>query len=405
MRTAALACDSSTPTAAQGVSVRLDFHPSREMTLGVEWELGLVDPTSGDLACRAEDLLHLVGTLADPHAHTPQPRVVKELMLNTVEIVTGVCANAGEAAKDLDALLRRVLDGAASLGLDVFSAGAHPNARWEDQLVSDGARYATLIDRTQWWGRQMLIYGVHVHVGIPHRAAVLPVINAMLTYHPHLQALSASSPFWAGIDTGYASNRALMFQQLPTAGLPFQFETWAQYEAYLDDVFATGVIDEVSELRWDLRPSPQIGTIEVRVADAVPTLAELTGLAAFTHCLVVDTYQRLTAGEHLAVLPPWHVQENKWRAARYGREAIVICDPANTERLVTDDVTNLLERLWPVARRLGCAEELSLVEMMISAGASYQRQRQVAARHGGDLRAVVRHLVEELAAGAPARGC
>jgi len=155
-----------------------------------------------------------------------------ELILNTVELVIGVCRNAGEVAAELGATLGAVRAAADGIGVHVFSAGAHPFARWEDQRVSDGARYATLIERTQWWGRQMLIYGLHVHVGIPHRDAVLPVLNAMLNFGPHLQVLTASSPFWAGLDTGYASNRALMFQQLPTAGLPFQFDTWGQYEAY-----------------------------------------------------------------------------------------------------------------------------------------------------------------------------
>ncbi len=375
--------------------MRLDFHASERTTLGVEWELGLVDPATGDLVPRSPDVFAALPDLPRGTA----TRVVKELMLNTVELVSGVSENAGEAVADLGESLAAVRAAADGLGIELLSAGAHPFARWEDQQVSDGARYATLIDRTQWWGRQMLIYGVHVHVGIPSREAVLPVINAMLTYHPHLQALSASSPFWAGIDTGYASNRALMFQQLPTAGLPFQFTAWEEYERFLDDVFTTGVIDDVSELRWDLRPSPRLGTIEVRVSDAVPTLRELEAVAALTHCLVVDCYERLGAGEDLPVLPPWHVQENKWRAARYGTEAIVICDAASREALVTDETLVLLDRLEPLARRLGCVEELRGVERIVADGASYVRQREVARAHGGDLRAVVAHLVEELRAG------
>jgi carboxylate-amine ligase len=255
----------------------------------------------------------------------------------------------------------------------------------------------------------MLIYGVHVHVGMPSRDAVLPVLNAMLAFHPHLQVLSASSPYWAGTDTGYASNRALMFQQLPTAGLPFQFGTWAEYEAYIGDMLTTGVIDELSELRWDIRPSPALGTVEVRVSDGVPTLQEVTALAALTHYLVVDLDDRLRAGEPLPALAPWHVQENKWRAARYGVDAIVILDAGSggraggpiRERLVTDDLVDLLERLEPVAKRLGCTGDLATVEDVLRAGASYQRQRRVAAEHGGDLRAVVRSLVAELRAGRP----
>ena len=118
----------------------------------------------------------------------------------------------------------------------------------------------------------MLIWGVHVHVGLPERERVMPVLSALLNHYPHLQALSASSPIWAGVDTGYASNRALMFQQLPTAGLPFQFETWAEFEAFAGDQLTTGVIDELTEIRWDVRPAPHLGTLENRICDGVSTL-------------------------------------------------------------------------------------------------------------------------------------
>jgi glutamate---cysteine ligase / carboxylate-amine ligase len=378
--------------------VHVDFTPSPAPTLGVEWELGLVDAGTGDLVQLADTVL---AALPGPDGSPGHPRIKQELLLNTVELVTGICANAAEARADLAGSLAEVRGVTDGLGVELFSAGTHPFAAWQDQRVAEGPRYATLIDRTQWWGRQMLIYGVHVHVGLPHRDAVLPVLSAMLAYHPHLQALSASSPFWAGIDTGYASNRALMFQQLPTAGLPFQFATWEQYEAYLDDMFTTGVIDELGELRWDLRPAPHLGTLEVRVADGVPTLREVTAIAALTHCLVVEACDRWREGTLPAPLPPWHVQENKWRAARYGTDAIVVLDAKGAERLVTDDVLDLVERLAPVARRLGCTAELEDVAALVADGASYSRQRAVAAAHDGDLRAVVTDLVARLRADVP----
>lgn len=378
--------------------VHVDFVPSPAPTLGVEWELGLVDAASHELVQLADTVL---AALPGPDGSPGHPRIKQELLLNTVELVTGICRTAGEAAEDLAGSLAEVRGVTDGLGVELFSAGTHPFASWRDQRVAEGERYATLIDRTQWWGRQMLIYGVHVHVGMPHRDAVLPVLGAMLAYHPHLQALSASSPFWAGIDTGYASNRALMFQQLPTAGLPFQFDDWGQYEAYLDDVFTTGVIDDLAELRWDLRPAPRLGTLEVRVCDGVPTLTEVTALAALTHCLVVEACDRWRDGALPRPLPPWHVQENKWRAARYGTDAIVVLDAAGTERLVTDDVLDTVERLAPVARRLGCAAELASVADLVAAGASYRRQREVAAAHSGDLRPVVADLVARLRADVP----
>lgn len=377
--------------------VRIDFRGSPRPTLGVEWELALVDRTSRDLVSRAQEVL------TTAHGRLEQPHLLHaELLRNTVELVTGVCDDVGEAMADLRTTYDVVAAAAAEHDADLFGAGTHPFASWSTQQLSPGHRYEELINRTQWWGRQMLIWGVHVHVGLPEQARVMPVLSALLTYYPHLQALSASSPVWAGTDTGYASNRALMFQQLPTAGLPFQFERWEEFEAFAHDQMTTGVIDDLSEIRWDVRPASHLGTIENRVCDGVSNFDELAALTALVHCLVVDLDTRLAAGETLTVLPPWHVQENKWRTARYGLDAIIILDAASNERLVTDDLDDLLTRLEPVARRLGCADELRSVADIPRRGASYQRQRAVTAA-GGDLVAVVDSVVRELRDGvAPA---
>ncbi|MBM6545601.1 glutamate--cysteine ligase [Janibacter sp. YIM B02568] len=371
------------------------FHPSAGPTLGVEWELALVDHETLDLVPRADDVMPAL------EAKHISARFHRELLSNTVEIVTGVCRDVPEITADLSRSLEALREVTDPLGLDLLCAGTHPFAQWQTQEVSEGERYATLIDRTRWWGRQMVIYGVHVHVGVTDVARVLPILDGLLPFAPHLQALSASSPFWVGEETGYASNRAQMFQQLPTAGLPFQFSTWAEYERYVDDLLVTGVIDELKEIRWDIRPAPHLGTLEVRVCDGVPTLRELAAITALVQCLVVWLDDRLTDGGTLRTLPPWHVQENKWRAARYGMDAIIICDDRNRERLVTEDLMDLLERLTPVARRLGCEQELSDVALIVRHGASYQRQLAVAQQEG-TLVSVARSLVDEMRAGAPA---
>ena len=376
--------------------MRVDFQASAGASLGVEWELALVDSHTGDLVPVAETVLAAVQR-QEP-AEEP-PRIKQELLLNTVEVVTGICGTVAEATANLAASVAQVRAVTDPLGVELFSAGSHPFSSPIHQQVTRKARYTTLIDRTQWWGRQMVIYGVHVHVGIRSVHKVLPILNTLLNYFPHLQALSASSPFWGGTDTGYASNRALMFQQLPTAGLPFQFERWEQFESYVGDLLTTGVIDHLNEIRWDIRPSPSLGTVEVRVCDGLPTLAEVGAIAALTHCLVVDLDRRLDDGQTLPTLPPWHVQENKWRSARYGLDAEIILDAGGRERLVTEDLTDLLERLTPIAKALDCASELANVQDIVRCGASYQRQRAVAAAHGGDLRAVVASLVGEMRAG------
>jgi carboxylate-amine ligase len=370
--------------------VPIDFTDSPAPTLGVEWEFALVDKQSRDLVNAASELFDL-----GLSRHGPEPRIHKELLRNTVELTTGICRTTGEAVDELSSMIDLVRPLADELGVDLYSAGTHPFAEWTNQLLTPGHRYEELIARTQWWGRQMLIWGVHVHVGV-RREHAMPIVSALLKWYPHLLALSGSSPIWAGTDTGYASNRAMMFQQLPTAGLPFQFEQWSDFESYAQDLVVTGVIEEIDEIRWDVRPAPALGTVEVRICDGVSTLREMRALVALTHCLVVDLSDRLERGEQLPTMPPWHVQENKWRAARYGLDAWIILDERSNERLLQEDLHELLERLAPVATRLGCSNELALVEDIPRLGASYQRQRLVAGRTDGDLVAVVDSIVREL---------
>ncbi|MBY4570854.1 glutamate--cysteine ligase [Gordonia sihwensis] len=369
----------------------IPFHGSPKPTLGVEWELALVDKSSRDLSNAADRLFELV----DARAGDQRDKIHRELLRNTVELVTGICTTVGEAMDDLGGSLDVVRGLCDEIGIDLYGAGTHPFAEWSAQQLTEGHRYAELIERTQWWGRQMLIWGVHVHVGIDSRDKVLPILSSLLKFYPHLLALSASSPMWAGRSTGYASNRAMMFQQLPTAGLPFQFESWSEFEGFAQDQKTTGIIDHLNEIRWDIRPSPHLGTIEVRVCDGVSNRRELAAIVALTHCLIVDLDRRLSTGQTLPQMAPWLVQENKWRAARYGLDAIIIQDAECSERLVTEDLAELLVRLEPVAASLGCLEELGTVADIIAGGASYQRQRRVLSETG-DMRKVVDSVVAEL---------
>jgi carboxylate-amine ligase len=375
----------------------IDFAPSAQSTLGVEWELALVDAGTGELVSCAREVLDGVRARhPELHADEEHPHIKQELLLNTVELVTGVCRTVAEATADLQLSLDAVREVTDPLGVELFSGGSHPFCAPRSQPVTEGERYSRLIDRTRWWGQQMVIYGVHVHVGVDRRDKALPVLDGLLNYFPHFQALSASSPFWAGEDTGYASQRALMFQQLPTAGLPFQFRSWAEYEQYVQDMFTTGVIDAVSEIRWDIRPVARLGTVEMRVCDGLPTLQDVGAVAALTQCLVDEFSAVLDDGGSIPTMPPWHVQENKWRAARYGLDAIIILDAAGNEQPVTDHLIEVLNRLEPVAVKLGCSSELADVENILRRGAGYQHQRRVAQEHDGDLRAVVLDAVRQL---------
>ncbi|WP_104084341.1 glutamate--cysteine ligase [Cryobacterium sp. Y11] len=373
----------------------LDFARSARSTVGIEWEVALVDRSTGDLVNIADEVLD---TLRGPDG-SAHPTITGELLLNTVELVSGVHNTVSGAVADVAGQLGEVRRVLAEREVDVICSGSHPFAQWFDQTITDKARYHKLIDRTQWWGRNMMIWGIHVHVGIEDKAKVIPIMNGLLSYVPHLQALSASSPFWAGIDTGYASNRSLMFQQLPTAGLPWDLPDWEAWERYVDDMAVTGIVEDVTEVRWDIRPSPRWGTIEIRVCDGVSTTVELGAIAAFIQCLVEWMSTLLDAGEDVPRMQPWFVRENKWRAARYGLDAQIILDAVGTECLVTDDVRRLIQTLSPLAERLGCLPELLALHRIIDDGGSYQRQLAVAAANGGSLPAVVAALSHELAQG------
>lgn len=357
--------------------------PSSAPTVGIEWEVALVDPETRDLTPAAPALVDALDERFPGH------RITREFLANTVEMVTGVHETIPGALEDLREQLTQILAVADDLGVNVFSAGTHPFAHWGDQILSEKSSYQEIIQRTQYWGRQMLIWGIHVHVGVGGRDRVWPIINAVMTQYPHVLALSASSPAWEGLDTGYASNRTLLYQQLPTAGMPYQFADWDEWEAFNVDQDRSGVINHTGSMHFDVRPS-KYGTVEVRFADATMEVWEVGAIAAFIHCLVVHYEREWQAGRDLPTLQHWHVAENKWRAARYGLEALIITDRDTTERWVTEDIADWLERLAPLAEELGCSAELADVRRIMERGGDYALQRAAAREAGAALEPGVR---------------
>lgn len=371
------------------------FATSARSSVGLEWELMLADGETGDLAPRAPEVLADL----DEAAALERYSVTSELLTNTIEVTSGVGGTVAAAVDDIADAIAAVRTRTDPLGVELLCAGSHPFAQWYDQQVTDKTRYHKLIERTQWWGRNMMIWGIHVHVGVEDVNKVFPLINALSIHLPHLQALSASSPFWAGDRTGYASNRALVFQQLPTAGLPWPLQDWSQFEAYLDDMVRTGVMEDATEVRWDIRPAPRWGTIEVRACDGMSTLPELAAIAALVQSLVEHFSRQLDEGRELPSIQPWYVRENKWRAARYGLEAHVIVDRDGTELPVREHLAETLDTLGDIAVELKCARELAGIRTILDEGASYARQLLVADAAHGDLREVVQHLIREFRAG------
>ena len=359
--------------------------PGSGPTVGIEYELALID-SEGQLVNRAQAVIDAASPML-AKCEAEVPRLEREFLANTVEVVTGVCDTIPQAMKQIRGGVRAVAEAAEGEGLAVWSAGSHPFARWEDQEVSDKGTYSEIIERTQFWGRQMLIWGLHVHVGVSEQRRVWPIINALMVKFPHLLALSASSPAWNGVDTGYASNRTMLYQQLPTADIPYTFRSWAEYEDYMEQQGRSGVTSHTGSMHFDIRPAVEYGTVEVRVCDAPASLDDVESIAALIHALVVFYDKRL--GEYidahgpdvsdeelfgvLPSLPHWHNAENKWRAARYGLDALVIADRDVREVDVREDLAALVEMLRPVANELGCAQAL---ERVLSIEPGYVAQRR-----------------------------
>ena len=369
------------------------FRESPRSSVGIEWELHIVDAETGELTGAAERLIELTG------GGDGRP-IRKEYLPCAIEIVSEPRVVVADAVADLRGHLHRLLEAAASVGVALMGAGSHPFSRSAAQASFRTARYDVVTEKNGWWGRQMAICGTHVHIGVADREYVPTIVWTLAQHYPHLLAPSAASPFWGGEDSGFASQRTMMFQQISTNGLPFQLDSWAQFEQCVVDLLVCGAIDDVDEVRWDVRPSPKFGTIETRIGDSAPTLAELAFQAALAQCLGERVVRRLEAGDPPETLPSWIVRENKWRAARYGLDAMVV----GPGRVIParDALGSLLAELAPVAADLGCADELAFGHQVIDRGASYERQRRVADQAQGDLRAVAAALVAETAAGTPA---
>ncbi|GAA4318094.1 glutamate--cysteine ligase [Klenkia terrae] len=377
--------------------MQIPFTSSERASLGVEWELQLIDRETRQLTSGATEILaELKPDDADEH-----PKAKHELLQSTIEIITGICGTVAEAKADLAGTLAEVVAAADRRGLGVMCAGTHPITDWQTQQISPKERYEQLIEKMQWLARRLQIFGVHVHVGVRSPDKIIPIVNALTQYVPHFLALSASSPYWVGADTGLASARSKVFEGMPTAGLPYQLSGWDGFERYMETLISTHAIESVREVWWDIRPHPDFGTVELRICDGLPTLDEIGAVAALSQCLVEQFDREIDRGYTLPVPASWVLRENKWRAARYGLDAEIIVDDRGTVQPVREALRDLVDQLTPTAKKLDCLDELHDVLRILEVGGSYQRQRAVAAAHDGRLEPVVDSLLAELVDGLP----
>lgn len=365
---------------------RITFNGCAEPTLGVEVEYQIIDPESGELAPGGPAILEAFD----------QPAYAKpELLQSTVELNVGPCRTVAEARATLEERLAALRATAGELGYGLIAAGTHPYSRWEAQRITENERYQSLLDRMQWPARRLMIFGVHVHVGVSSGEKAIALCNSLTTFLPHLLALSASSPFWHGEDTGLASVRVKIFESLPAAGLPYRMINWGEFQRFMNTLINAGAIESIREIWWDVRPHPIFGTIEVRIADAMPTLRETMALAALVQCLVTRLSELYDCGEYLPLNRHWIVAENKWRAARYADRAMVIADDSGELRRLDEMVREMVADLELAGKQLGCLGELRDNLAILDARPAFHRLRQVYAETG-NMREVVRYLERQM---------
>jgi glutamate---cysteine ligase / carboxylate-amine ligase len=359
---------------AQGGSV-LDhrFGAGDPYTLGVEEEYMLLDSETFDL------VQHVDTVLAAIAGSELEARINPELMQSVIEITTPVCRTAADIEHELSQLRSYVTSVAAAKGLRVGSAGTHPFSLFERQRITARDRYRNLVDQLQYVARRELIFGMHIHVAVDGAEKAIQVVNGLLAHISQLLALTASSPFWRGEPTGLASSRQMVFAAFPRSGLPPRFRDYNDYAEVVGQLERTGCIADYTHIWWDIRLHPRLGTIEVRICDAVTRIDDAVAVAAFCQALVKLYSEQFDRGEEI---PSYHrilTAENKWLAARYGLEAPVI-DLATGRRNrvpVAQLVRRTLRDLEPHARELGSERELEGIREILDRGSGADRQLRI----------------------------
>jgi carboxylate-amine ligase len=375
--------------AAGGSVLDHAFGAGEPYTLGVEEEYMLLDSETFDL------VQHVDTVLAAVAGGDFEARINSELMQSVIEITTPVCRTAADVERELTQLRSYVIGVAAEKGLRVGSAGTHPFSLFERQRITAKDRYRSLVDQMQYVARRELIFGMHVHVAVDGAEKAIQVVNGLLAHLAQLLALSASSPFWRGEPTGLASSRQMVFAAFPRSGPPPRFRDYGDYAEVVGQLERTGCIADYTHIWWDIRLHPRLGTVEIRVCDAVTRLEDAVSIAAFCQSLVKHYGERFERGDEI---PSYHrilTTENKWLAARYGLEAPVM-DLATGRRNrvpVAQLVRRTLRDLEPHARELGCERELEGIRDILARGNGADRQLRIY-NANRDIVEVVRELAD-----------
>jgi carboxylate-amine ligase len=356
-------------------------------TLGIEEEFAIVDPETRELRSHIQEIL-------EGGKVTLKEQIKPEMHQSVVELGTEICQSVIDAREHVTGLRSKLVELAGRGGLKVASAGTHPFSHWHDQLITEGERYQEIVKDMQLLARANLIFGLHVHVGIPERETAIQIMNQVRYFLPHLYALSVNSPFWVGRNTGLKGYRLKVFERFPRTGIPDAFESLSEYEDYCKLLVKTGCIDNPKKIWWDIRLHPFFDTLELRVCDAQSRVDDTLALAALIQAIVAKLYKMLRQNTTFRVYRRRLLDENRWRASRYGIEGKLIDFGREAEVETKSLINELLHFVSTEVDELGSKREMAHIERIMQEGTGADRQLAVWEKTQ-DMKKVVDHIVAE----------
>ena len=357
-----------------------------QFTLGIEEEFQIVDPVTRELRSHVSEFLEegkmILGEQIKP-----------EMIQSMIEVGTGICRNIQEARADISNLRGVISSLAEKNGLRIVAASTHPISRWQDQKIFDDERYELLVRELQTVARSLLIFGLHVHVGIPDRERQIHIMNASRYFLPHILALTTSSPFWMGHNTGLKSYRSEIFKQFPRTDIPDHFDSYPGFQRYVELLVKTGCINDGKKIWWDCRPHPVFPTLEFRICDIPTRVDDTVAIAALFQAIVAKLTKLIEKNLGFRLYRRMLIQENKWRAVRWGLEGKMIDFGKQKEVPTRDLVLELLDFVDDVLDDLGSRKEVEHIHTILERGTSAEEQLRVYSQTN-DLKAVVDRLME-----------
>ncbi len=358
-----------------------------KFTLGIEEEFQILDSDSLKLHSQMSKII-------DGGKVFLKERIKEEMHQSMVEMGTNICENIGQARDEVSYLRQQIFELASKEGLQVAASGTHPYSHWSEQLITPNPRYEVLIEEMKDVARSNLIFGMHVHVAIPNREEGLQIMNVARYFLPHLYALSTNSPFWEGRDTGFKSFRSKIFDKFPRTGIPPYFASVPEYDDFVNLLVKTNCIDNGKKIWWDIRLHPFYPTVEFRVCDMIMTVDEVVCIAALMQCIIAKLSKLHQKNQSFRSYRRILINENKWRAARWGVDAKLVDFGRQEEVAFPTLINELLEFIDDVVDELGCRTEVNYVYQMLEQGSGADRQLKVY-EDTKDLKKVMEYVVSQ----------